>query len=352
MMRAMVVERYGAPLQMIDLPEPSPGPRQVLVRILGCGVCRSDLKVVAGMMPFSASLPLPHVPGHEICGEVAALGAGASGRVGDRVVVYHYWACRTCAHCQAGEENLCTNLQGWPGFSSPGGFQEYLAVPDDCVLPLPAHIPPEHGGPLTCALGTAYHAVVSRGALRAGETAAVLGAGGVGLQVVQIARACGASVFAVDVHPHRLQAAREAGAEDAFPAGDAANAQLRDATAGRGADLVIDTVGHHGSIIAASRLARLGGRIVVVGYTTQPDEYPALPTDQVVLGQQTVLGSRFSTRRELRQALSLVARGLVHPVISGVVPLERANEALAMVREDRATGRVVVRVSATGDSTK
>lgn len=152
-------------------------------------------------------------------------------------------------------------------------------------------------------------------------------------------------MFALDIQPHRLHAAREAGADGAFPAGEAATAQVRDATAGRGADLVIDTVGHHGSLAAASGLVRAGGRIVVIGYTTQSDEYPALPTERVVLGQLTVLGTRYATRLELRQALRLVARGLVHPVISGIVPLELANEALAMVREDRATGRVVVRVA-------
>ena len=189
----MVIERYGEPLRMADLSAPSPGPGQVLVRVLGCGVCRSDLKVVAGAMPFSATLPLPHVPGHEISGEIAALGPGASGSVGDRVVVYHYWSCRNCPYCQAGEENLCLNLRGWAGFSSPGGFQEYLAVPDDCVLPLPDNVAPQRGGPLTCALGTAYHAVVTRGGLRAGESAVILGAGGVGLHAVQVARACGAA---------------------------------------------------------------------------------------------------------------------------------------------------------------
>ena len=88
-MRAMVVERYGEPLRMRDLPPPSPGPRQVLVRVRGCGVCRSDLKVVSGAMPFSATVPLPHVPGHEIAGEIAGVGPAARGRVGDRVVVYH-----------------------------------------------------------------------------------------------------------------------------------------------------------------------------------------------------------------------------------------------------------------------
>jgi len=341
----MVIERYGEPLRMADLPAPSPGPGQVLVRVLGCGVCRSDLKVVAGAMPFSATLSLPHVPGHEISGEIAALGPGASASVGDRVVVYHYWSCRNCPYCQAGEENLCLNLRGWAGFSSPGGFQEYLAVPDDCVLPLPDNVAPQRGGPLTCALGTAYHAVVTRGGLRAGESAVILGAGGVGLHAVQVARACGAAAYAVDVQAHRLAAAQEVGAFGAFPAGEEAGARVREATRGLGADLVIDTVGHHGSVIAAAALARSGGRIVEVGYTTLAEEYPPLPTERLVLGQLTVLGSRYATRRELRSAIGLVARGLVRPVISAEVPLEQANEALAMVAEDRATGRVIVRVS-------
>jgi alcohol dehydrogenase len=343
--RAMVVERYGEPLRMRDLPLPSPGPGQVLVRVRGCGVCRSDLKVVSGAMPFSATVPLPHVPGHEIAGEIAGVGPAARGRVGDRVVVYHYWACRNCPRCQAGEENLCLNLQGWAGFSTAGGFQEFLAVPDDCVLPLPDNVPVEHGGPLTCALGTAYHAIVTRGALRAGESAVVLGAGGVGLHAVQVARACGAAVYAVDVQANRLVAAREAGALDAFPAGEEASERVREVTGGLGADLVIDTVGQRGSVRAAGALVRSGGRIVEVGYTTLPEEYPQLPTERVVLGQLTVLGSRYTTRRELRRAITLVARGLVRPVISAEVPLERANEALAMVREDQATGRVIVRTT-------
>ncbi len=345
-MRAMVVERYGEPLRMAELPVPSPGPGEVLVRVLGCGVCRSDLKVAAGAMPFSPTLRLPHVPGHEISGEVAALGPGAAGRVGDRVLVYHYWACGRCVHCQAGEENLCLRLRGWAGFTTPGGFQEYLAVPDDCVLPLPANIRPEQGGPLTCALGTAYHAIVTRGGVRAGETVAILGAGGVGLHAVQVACASGARVVAVDVQPHRLEAARAAGAQDAVLADDGAAERIREATAGRGADLVVDTVGHHTSLLAGASLVRRGGRIVLVGYTARADEYPPLPSERAVLEEMSVLGSRYATRRELSRALDLVARGLVRPIISGEVPLERANEALAMVREDRAIGRVIVRVAA------
>jgi D-arabinose 1-dehydrogenase-like Zn-dependent alcohol dehydrogenase len=352
-MRAMAVAEYGAPLRLLDLPRPAPGPGQVLVRVLGCGVCRSDLKIADGAMPFSSSLRLPHVPGHEIAGEIVEFGPAEAGgaspgrgpAVGDRVVVYNYWGCRTCAHCQAGEENLCERLRGWTGFTSPGGFQEYLVVPDDCVLPLPPNVPPEHGGPLSCALGTAYHAVVTQGAVRAGESVAILGAGGVGLQAVQVARAAGAHALAVDPQRHRLDAARVVGAEGAFPAGPDAAGAVREATGGRGADVVVDTVGHHGSLVAATELARTGGRIVLVGYTVAAADYPPLPSERVVLGQLSVIGSRYVTRRELRRALDLVARNLVRPIVADEVPLERANEAFAMVREDRVTGRVVVRVA-------
>ena len=350
-MRAMAVAQYGAPLRLLDLPRPAPGPGQLLVRVLGCGVCRSDLKIADGVMPFSPSLRLPHVPGHEIAGEIVEFGPPEDGRArgglrtGDRVVVYNYWGCRTCEHCQAGDENLCERLRGWTGFTSPGGFQEYLVVPDDCVLPLPANVPPEHGGPLSCALGTAYHAVVTQGGVRAGESVAVLGAGGVGLHAVQVVRAAGARALAVDLQRHRLDAARVAGAEGAFPAGADAAVAVREATGGRGADVVVDTVGHHGSLLASTDLVRKGGRVVLVGYTVVPADYPPLPSERVVLGQLTVTGSRYVTRRELRRAFDLVARGFVRPIVAEEVPLERANDALAMVREDRVTGRVVVRVA-------
>src|SRR5579864_2327792 len=246
-MRAMAVTQYGAPLRLLDLPQPAPGPGQVLVRVLGCGVCRSDLKIADGAMPFSPALRLPHVPGHEIAGEIVGFGPPEDGetpgrtglRTGDRVVVYNYWGCRTCPHCEAGEENLCERLRGWTGFTSPGGFQEYLVVPEDCVLPLPPNVPPEHGGPLSCALGTAYHAVVTQGAVRAGESVAILGAGGVGLHAVQVVRAAGGRALAVDLQRHRLDAARVAGAEGAFPAGADAAGAVREATGGRGADIVV-----------------------------------------------------------------------------------------------------------------
>ncbi len=329
-MRAMVIERYGAPLAPRDLPVPVPGPHEVLVRVLGCGVCRTDLKIVSGAMPFSHDVPLPHVPGHEISGEIAALGAGARGAVGDRVVVFNYWSCGRCVQCQAGEETLCEHLRGWVGFTSPGGFQEFLAVPDDCVLPLPATVRPEHGGPLSCAVGTAFHATVSRGGVRAGETVAVLGAGGVGLHIIEVARAAGAGTFAVDVQPHRLDAALVVGADAAFPAGAEAVAGVRQATGGRGADLVLDTVGHDDSLLAASQLVRTGGRIVLVGYTTRAEEYPRLPSH----------GPDEPARDEIERAAQLRARHIArsdHRQLPQRDPRSGAGRSCARARVGLAT---------------
>src|ERR687886_3026353 len=172
----------------------------VLVRVRACGVCYSDYKTATGRMPFSAGLKLPHVPGHEIVGDVVETGGGVTTlRVGQRVVVYNYWACGSCRSCRAGEETVCLNLRGWVGFTSPGGFQEYLVVPEKYALPLPDSIADEQAAALSCATGTSYRAVISRGKVAAGESVLVVGAGGVGLQAIQVARAAGARVFATDV---------------------------------------------------------------------------------------------------------------------------------------------------------
>jgi alcohol dehydrogenase len=191
-MRAMAVVDYAKPLELIDLPEPELKPGYVLLRILACGVCFSDYKTAKGLMPFSSTLPLPHVPGHEICGEVVEAGSETGWQVGDRVVAYHYWSCGRCAYCHKGQENLCHNLVGWTGFTHPGGFEEYLAVPADRLLRVPEGISPESAALATCASGTAYRALMSRGRVQAGETVVILGLGGVGLQAIQMAQLAGA----------------------------------------------------------------------------------------------------------------------------------------------------------------
>lgn len=344
-MRSMALVAFGQPLVLRDVDPPRPGPGEVLVRVLACGVCRTDLKIVDGQMPFSARQRLPHVPGHEVAGVVTDTGEGVSVPSGQRVVVYNYWGCGRCPYCIAGEENLCDALRGWVGFTTPGGFQEFLTAPASHVLPLPDRVSALQGAAMSCALGTAYRAVLTRGRVQAGETAVVLGTGGVGIHAVQFARAAGARPVAVDVAEAKLRAAREAGAEEAVLA-DEAVPRVRAMTAGRGADLVIDCVGSGGTTGVAVALVRKGGRIVQVGYTTEEGHRPALPTDRMALNEVSIIGSRYVTRPELARAIELVARGQVRPVVSEVLDLHRANDALAMVRADRAVGRIVLAVTA------
>lgn len=343
-MRSMALVAFGASLVPMEREMPEPGPGEVLVRVLACGLCRTDLKILAGQMPFSRNQRLPHVPGHEVGGEIAATGPGVSMPLGQRVVVFNYWGCGHCPSCIVGEENLCDRLRGWVGFTTAGGFQEYLAVPADHVLPLPPTVTDVESAAMSCALGTGYRAVITRGRAKAGETVAIIGAGGVGLHALQCARAAGARAVAVDISAAKLDAARRVGADEAMNPQEAP-ALIREITGGRGADLVVDCVGTMDAGAQAVELVRKGGRIVQVGYTTDERHYPLMPTDRIALAEISVIGSRYITRPELTRAIALVARGLVRPIISDVLDLSQANEAIERVRADRAVGRIVLKVA-------
>jgi 2-desacetyl-2-hydroxyethyl bacteriochlorophyllide A dehydrogenase len=342
-MRAMVVKNYKEPLELVDLPVPEVKPGSVLIRVLTCGVCYSDFKTVRGKMAYSPTLKLPHVPGHEICGEVVEAKPDAGFRVGERVIVYNYWSCGKCAMCRMGMENLCENLQGWVGFTTPGGFEEFLAVPAERLLHLPDSVTPEQAAPTSCALGTSYRAVVTRAQARPGQTVVVQGVGGVGLYSVQVARAAGARVLAVDIDPKHLQVAAQMGAVKGALAGDEARAVVRDFTSGLGADVVIDTVGHEESLHHAAQMVRRGGRVVGVGYIV--GGFARVQTDDYVLREIEFIGSRYVQRHELERAIQMLAAGIVQPVIDDVLPLESANEAFTRLEQGKVVGRTVLRVA-------
>jgi alcohol dehydrogenase, propanol-preferring len=341
-MRAMAVVDYQRPLELLDLPVPDPADGELLVRVRYCGVCFSDVKTVTGHMPYSSSLKLPHVAGHEIAGVVAQTGPGTTLQTGQRVAIYNYWACGTCRSCRAGEETVCLNLRGWVGFTSPGGFQEYLVVPEKYALPLPDSIADEQAAALSCATGTSYRAVISRGKVAAGESVLVVGAGGVGLQALQVARAAGARVFATDVDQRKLARARELGATTPPEGTSDAAGWLRERTDG-GADLVIEAAGKPESLALAGATARPGGRVVMVGYTVG-ERFP-IPSSETVLGEVSYIGSRYVKRDELARAVELVASGAVNPALDEIFELRDANAALQRLTSGAACGRVVLRVS-------
>ena len=342
-MKSMVVTDYGASLQALELPEPSLRPGHALLQVLTCGVCFSDVKIARGKMPFSGDLSLPHVPGHEICAEVIASDPPDAIEPGTRVVLYNVWPCRRCDRCRAGEEQICRAPRARAGFTDPGGFQERIVAPLECLLSVPEEIDSMHAASLTCALGTAYRAVVTRGGVLAGMRVAVIGIGGVGIHALQVARVAGGLAVAIDRSPRALAAARELG----FDARDGEDpetlAALLAQTDGQGYDVVIEAVGRPATTAIAERLVRPGGRIVMVGYVV--GDAIELPSARLVLEEVQVLGSRYARMEELERAIRLVADGRVQMVLDRELELDPADEAFAARESGRVVGRQVLRVT-------
>jgi D-arabinose 1-dehydrogenase-like Zn-dependent alcohol dehydrogenase len=346
-MRAMAVTGYGEPLERIDVPEPELRAGHALLEVLTCGVCFSDVKTSRGLMPFSADLPLPHVPGHEIFGRVLATDPPGLVDEGRRAVVYHYWPCGRCSACRRGDETLCRQMMGWAGFTHWGGFTERMSVPIDRLVPIADAIDPIHAAPMSCALGTAYRSVVTRGGIGAGMTAAVLGLGGVGIHAAQVGRASGAAMVGFDVHEPTLESARGLDLDARRADDDNGIQELLRMTDGEGVDVVIDTVGHDDTLTLARRLVRPGGRVVGVGYSA--DSVLTVPTPRFVLDEVEYVGSRYAHRDDLAKAVSLVERGLVSTVVSMVRQLEEVNEVFQALESGSVVGRAVLEV--TGDPT-
>jgi alcohol dehydrogenase len=337
--RAMAVTSYGGRLEPLEMTDPEPAPGEVLLRVLTCGVCATDVKIARGRMPFSAALALPHVAGHEVFGSVVTSNPLGLVEPGTRAIVHQYWACGRCAACMRGNEVLCSDLRGWMGFTQDGGMREMIAVPADRLIRVPSSIDPIGAAPLSCAIGTAYRAVVTSGGVRLGSTVAVIGLGGVGIHAAQIAAASGGDVHGFDVHEPTLRAARELG----LRAKDAADRDAAEMLARDGVDVVIDSVGLDPSLALAERLVRRGGRIVLVGHSDATSL--SVPTRRIVLDLVEIVGSRYASRDEMARGVAMVAAGSVRPVVGMVRPLAAANEALDALEAGQVVGRAVLEVA-------
>jgi alcohol dehydrogenase len=334
----MAVTSYSRPLEELDLPEPELAPGHALLEVLTCGVCFSDVKTSRGHMPYSDELALPHVPGHEICGRVVATDPPGAVDEGTRVVVHHYTPCGLCARCRAGDENLCTNLRAWTGFTHQGGFAERVVVPLDRLLPIPDSVETPSASPMTCALGTAFRAVVGRGKVAADMRVALIGLGGVGIHAAQIAVHAGAEVVGIDRAERTLAVARELGID-----ARAVDDPSIESAAPDGFDVVIDMVGRTETLERAAELARPGGRIVGVGYA--PGQRLSVETPRFVLGELEFVGSRYVARDELERAIRLVAQGHVRIVVDEVRPLAEVNDVFAQLEGGELVGRAVLDVA-------
>ncbi|MFI8932845.1 zinc-binding dehydrogenase [Streptomyces sp. NPDC053474] len=277
MVRAAVLPAIGSPLEITDIELPDPGPGQVRVRLAAAGVCHSDLSLTNGTM----RVPVPAVLGHEGAGTVVAVGEGVTQVApGARVVLNWAPSCGDCHACGLGEVWLCGNALTGAGAVyarradgtdlHPGlnvaAFAQETVVAAGCVLPAPEGVPLTDAALLGCAVLTGYGAVHHAARVRAGETVAVLGVGGVGLAALQAARIAGAArVLAVDVSAEKEALARAAGATDYLVASDRTARDLRELTGGHGVDVAVECVGRAVTIRAAWESTRRGGRTTVVG---------------------------------------------------------------------------------------
>ena len=244
-------------------------------------------------MPFRDEVPLPHVPGHEVVGRViAGEPAGSVRRWGRPLRGVPLWPCGRCPACRRGDEALCAHIEAWVGFTHPGGFQERLVVPLDRLVPLPPRHRRGHGAPMSCALGTAFRAVVTRGQVRAGHRVVVMGWAGVGIHAAQIAACAGARVVGFDVHDPTIAAAGDAGHRARRSEDEAAVAAIMDETAARVSTSCSTPSGDELDAARRRGLVRQGGRIVGVGYSPRPRSTVA--TTRMVLDELAFIGSRYA----------------------------------------------------------
>jgi len=341
-MRAAVLHQLGRPFTIEDVPVPAIGPDEVLVETRTCGICRTDLHIQDGLAYVPA---LPHIPGHEPAGVVVEVGQEVKPiKVGQRVVPHLFVTGGECCYTRAGRQAQATHLQGILGVTLPGGFAEYFKAPARNLIVLPPEVPFDAGGLTSCAVITAVHAFRTAG-LHLGYSAVVLGAGGIGLILVQLLHAAGVRVAAVDCRAASREQALRAGAELALDVAVADTVKRIGEMAGDekgGVDAVFELVGRAATMQAAAGYVRRGGQIVVLG---EEAEFPAIDTIHIAQKELRICGSRNGGIQDAVDGVELMARGVIRPVIAARFPLDRFNEALACVRRGEAAGRVVVTVN-------
>ena len=341
-MKAMVLHEAGKPFVMEERPDPTPGPGEAVAKVLACGSGLTIHHVRAGR----AQANFPIVIGHEVAGEIVALGSGVSEfEVGDPVTVYSYLTCGKCYWCRINRESLCDNLSGRVGMAVDGGYAEYIKLPVQSFIPIPDGIDyrnnPAEAAVITDAIVTPYK-VVRRARIKPLETVDIFGAGGgIGLHMVMMARWAHARVIAIDIQPAKLEKCLELGAEAIVDASrENVTEALDSITNGRGVDVAVDFVSKPETLEAGVESLAKGGRLVTLGGSSK-SPFSVLPS-QMVRKELELMGNLSSTRQERIDALNLVARGEIWPLVTETYPLEDAERVHARLDEGAITGRAAI----------
>ena len=338
-MKAAIVEKFGDPLVLREVPIPVPGPGQALVEVVASGVCHTDLHAVDGDWPVKPKLPF--TPGHEGAGIVVAVGQGVSYlKEGDRVgIAWLHSACGHCEYCLSGWETLCPEQQN-SGYSVNGSFAEYALGQADYLGRIPKNLSFVDAAPILCAGVTTYKGLKQTGA-RPGEWVVISGCGGLGHVAVQYAKAMGLHVAAVDLGPEKMALARKLGAEITI------DAKTQDPVK----EIQKQIGGAHGVLVTAVSpiafkqgvgMLRRGGTCVLNGLP--PGEFP-VSIFEMVLNGYTLRGSIVGTRLDLEEALQFAAEGKVKATIE-TLPLDSINDIFTRLKKGQVNGRVVLDLKA------
>lgn len=347
-MKAAVFHEAHRPLAVEDVPVPTPGPGEVLVRVEACGVCHTDMHYIDhGVKTFA---PPPLILGHEAAGVIEELGPDAPGRKrGERVLLPAVFPCGRCEMCLRGRGNICSDLRMF-GNNVPGAYAEFVVAPAAYCIPMPEDVPLAEGSIIADAISTPFHAVKNRAGVKPGDTVVVVGCGGLGMNVVQCAVAFGASVVAVDANNAKLELARSLGAVAALnPRGvDRPDKELKKLTGG-GADVAFEAIGNPATVRLAFESVRRGGRLCVVGFCSE--EVP-LPLGKLMYYEIEVVGSLGCPPGEYPRLIEMVRRGRIQlkPMVTAKLPLERINDAFDLLRRGEGLRTVVLPGAGNGRS--
>ena len=337
-MRAVRYHGPKLPLRLEIVPQPEPGPGEVLVKVTAAGICHTELHFLSGLLNLGIN---PLTLGHEVVGKVEKVGTGVTHpRVGERVIVYYYVGCGRCGHCLVGDENLCDALQAEYGFVTDGGFAEFVKIPARNAIPLPDGLSDEAAAPIGCGVTTAVHAsALAR--LGMGDVVLVYGVGAVSYGLIQLAALAGAEVIAVSRTTAKLAKAKQLGAAHTIGATEGKVAErVRELTHGHGADVVFELVATKESMAACTAAIAKRGRLVFIGYSE--DSYTVHPI-QLVITEASVMGSVGNTLGELVRAVDLVASGKVQTVVDRVLPLAEFQQGIDALAKGELIGRVVLK---------
>lgn len=336
-MKAAVLHQFKSPLVIQDVPRPSVGANDLLIRVEACGVCHSDLHVADGDWPqFTSITKMPLILGHEIAGRVVEKGGAVREfQIGDRVgMPWIYWTCGECEFCREGNENLCAN-QKITGVTVDGGFAEYVKAPASHATKIPDGLPAAEAAPLFCAGVTVYRAL-KQAQISRGLQLAIFGIGGLGHLAVQIGRELGAEVIAIDTAEEKLRLAESLGAGKSLNA--ASTNVAKELRPSGGVHVALVTSAAKAAYDTAFACVRPTGKLLAVGL---PSENVCFPAILMAAKEIRIQASAVGTREDLREVLAMAGRGRIRSHVA-TRPLSEVNPVLNELREGRISGRIAL----------